>query len=137
MTRRPFKDTPASNDLRTKFGERVRYFRLKVGLSQEQLDDSCGFWSLLLSAPEGAEHVGSTKYSHGFSDVGSGHGRRMPRRANDGRRLHGHPSTRKDERQMTSDIFVEGTSYRAHIKVIGRSDYFALSIDDGCVDGAA
>ena len=35
---------------------------------------------------------------------------------------------------MTSDIFVECTSYRAHIKVIGRSDYFALWIDDGSVD---
>jgi len=35
---------------------------------------------------------------------------------------------------MTSGILVEGTSYRARIKVIGRSDYFALWIDDGCVD---
>ena len=35
---------------------------------------------------------------------------------------------------MTSDIFVEGTSCRAHIRVIGTSDYFALWIGDGCVD---
>jgi hypothetical protein len=35
---------------------------------------------------------------------------------------------------MTSDMSVEGSSYRAHIKVIGRSDYFDLWIDDGCVD---
>jgi hypothetical protein len=36
-----------------------------------------------------------------LSDVGSG--------AGETRRLRGHPSTRKDERQMTSDIFVERT----------------------------
>jgi hypothetical protein len=35
---------------------------------------------------------------------------------------------------MTSGIFVEGTSYRAHIRVIGTSDYFALWIGDGSVD---
>ena len=40
------------------------------------------------------------------------------------------------ERTKTDDpdIFIERTSYPAHIKVIGRSDDFALWIDDGCVD---
>ena len=35
---------------------------------------------------------------------------------------------------MAADIVIEGTPYQARIKVIGRSDYFALWIDDGCVD---
>jgi hypothetical protein len=35
---------------------------------------------------------------------------------------------------MTSDISVEGRSHRAHIRVIGRSDFFDLWIGDGSVD---
>jgi hypothetical protein len=35
---------------------------------------------------------------------------------------------------MASSIFVEGTSHRGHIRVIGTSEYFALWIGDGCVD---
>ena len=33
-----------------------------------------------------------------------------------------------------TDNFVEGTSQRAHISVMGTSDYFDLWVGDGCVD---
>lgn len=78
--------------------------------------------------------MSEAEYSYGLSEVESRRGRRIPRRSNHPCRRRGHPSTRKDEGEMTSDIVVEGPSYRAHIKVIGRSDYFDLWIGDGRVD---
>jgi hypothetical protein len=59
---------------------------------------------------------------------------RSPQAPWSSRHDEGQTTDEKDKRQMTSDIFVEGSSHRGHIRVIGRSDYFALWIGDGCVD---